>query len=221
MNDTLIIRNLGRQPYEPVWHAMQAFTDKRDETTADELWVVEHDPVFTQGQAGKEEHLLAPGNIPVIQVDRGGQVTYHGPGQVVIYFLLDIRRLKYGVRQLVNRIEQTVVDMLADYQVEAAARRDAPGVYVSGDKVCSLGLRIRKGCSFHGLALNVNMDMEPFARINPCGLTGIKMVQTKDMNGPQAFDEAANAIINHFTDALSYSNILQQTGLAQDYVKAS
>tara|TARA_R100001224_G_scaffold29069_2_gene16006 strand:- start:10135 stop:10737 length:603 start_codon:yes stop_codon:yes gene_type:complete len=200
---------------------MQAFTDKRDETTADELWVVEHDPVFTQGQAGKEEHLLAPGNIPVIQVDRGGQVTYHGPGQVVIYFLLDIRRLKYGVRQLVNRIEQTVVDMLADYQVEAAARRDAPGVYVSGDKVCSLGLRIRKGCSFHGLALNVNMDMEPFARINPCGLTGIKMVQTKDMNGPQAFDEAANAIINHFTDALSYSNILQQTGLAQDYVKAS
>ncbi len=221
MNDTLIIRNLGTQPYEPVWHAMQAFTDKRDETTADELWVVEHDPVFTQGQAGKEEHLLAPGNIPVIQVDRGGQVTYHGPGQVVIYFLLDIRRLKYGVRQLVNRIEQTVVDMLADYQVEAAARRDAPGVYVSGDKVCSLGLRIRKGCSFHGLALNVNMDMEPFARINPCGLTGIKMVQTKDMNGPQTFDEAANAIINHFTDALSYSNILQQTGLAQDYVKAS
>ena len=147
MNDTLIIRNLGRQPYEPVWHAMQAFTDKRDETTADELWVVEHDPVFTQGQAGKEEHLLAPGNIPVIQVDRGGQVTYHGPGQVVIYFLLDIRRLKYGVRQLVNRIEQTVVDMLADYQVEAAARRDAPGVYVSGDKVCSLGLLVSRSCT--------------------------------------------------------------------------
>ncbi|ASG66120.1 octanoyltransferase [Idiomarina piscisalsi] len=221
MNDTLIIRTLGRQPYEPVWHAMQAFTNQRDETTADELWVVEHDPVFTQGQAGKEEHLLAPGDIPVIQVDRGGQVTYHGPGQVVIYFLLDIRRLKYGVRQLVNRIEQTIVDMLADYNIEAAARRDAPGVYVSGDKVCSLGLRIRKGCSFHGLALNVNMDMEPFARINPCGLTGIQMVQTKDMNGPQSFDEAANAVIKHFTDALSYSNILQQTGLAQDYVKAS
>lgn len=221
MNDTLIIRNLGRQPYEPIWHAMQEFTDNRDETTADELWVVEHDPVFTQGQAGKAEHLLAPGSIPVIQVDRGGQVTYHGPGQVVIYFLLNIRRLKYGVRQLVNRIEQTIVDTLADYQVEASARRDAPGVYVKGDKVCSLGLRIRKGCSFHGLALNVNMDMEPFARINPCGLTGIKMVQTADMNGPKCFDEAANAVIKHFTNSLSYSNILQQTGLAQDYVKAS
>ena len=217
----MVVRNLGHVNYLPTIEAMKVFTQARGVETPDELWVLEHPAVFTQGIAGKEEHLLAPGEIEVIRTDRGGQVTYHGPGQVVIYFLLDIRRLKYGVRQLVNRIEQTVVDMLADYQVEAAARRDAPGVYVSGDKVCSLGLRIRKGCSFHGLALNVNMDMEPFARINPCGLTGIKMVQTKDMNGPQTFDEAANAIINHFTDALSYSNILQQTGLAQDYVKAS
>jgi lipoyl(octanoyl) transferase len=161
MNDTLIIRELGRQPYEPVWHAMQQFTDQRDEHTADELWVVEHDPVFTQGQAGKAEHILAPGDIPVIQVDRGGQVTYHGPGQVVIYFLLNIRRLNYGVRQLVNQIENTVIGTLADYRIDAQARRDAPGVYVGNDKICSLGLRIRKGCSFHGLALNVNMDMEP------------------------------------------------------------
>ncbi|MCA1766641.1 MAG: lipoyl(octanoyl) transferase LipB [Idiomarina sp.] len=189
MNDTLIIRELGRQPYEPVWHAMQQFTDQRNEQTADELWVVEHDPVFTQGQAGKAEHILAPGDIPVIQVDRGGQVTYHGPGQLVIYFLLNIRRLNYGV--------------------------------VDTDKICSLGLRIRKGCSFHGLALNVNMDMEPFSRINPCGLSGIKMIQTKDLNGPASFSEAADAVIKHFTSSVSYSNILQQTGLAQDYVKAS
>lgn len=221
MNDTLIIRELGRQPYEPVWHAMQEFTDQRDENTADELWIVEHDPVFTQGQAGKAEHILAPGNIPVIQVDRGGQVTYHGPGQLVIYFLLNIRRLNYGVRQLVNHIENTVIDTLCDYGIDAKARRDAPGVYVNTDKICSLGLRIRKGCSFHGLALNVNMDMEPFSRINPCGLSGIKMIQTKDLNGPDSFSEAADAVIKHFTSSLSYSNILQQTGLAQDYVKAS
>lgn len=221
MNDTLIIRELGRQPYEPVWHAMQHFTDTRNEETADELWVVEHEPVFTQGQAGKAEHILAPGDIPVIQVDRGGQVTYHGPGQLVIYFLLNIRRLKYGVRQLVNCIEDTVIETLSDYHIEARARRDAPGVYVGDDKVCSLGLRIRKGCSFHGLALNVNMDMTPFSRINPCGLSGIKMIQTKDLNGPGHFNEAAQAVIEHFTRSLSYSNILQQTGLAQDYVKAS
>jgi len=152
MSSKLIIRHLGQQPYEPVWSAMQAFTDERDENTIDELWVLEHEPVFTQGQAGKEEHILAPGDIPIVKVDRGGQVTYHGPGQLVVYFLLDIRRRKMGVRQLVNAIEDSIVAMMAEYGVEAAARPDAPGVYVNGSKLCSLGLRIRKGCSFHGLA---------------------------------------------------------------------
>jgi len=221
MTDQLIIRHLGRQEYEPVWHAMQDFTDRRTADSVDELWIVEHQPVFTQGQAGKQEHLLAPGDIPVVPVDRGGQVTYHGPGQLVIYFLLDIRRLSMGVRQLVNSIENTVVDMLADYRVQANARRDAPGVYVNGDKVCSLGLRIRRGCSFHGLALNVNMDMEPFSRINPCGLTGIKMVQTCDLGGPKDLAEASEVVVNHFVKNIGYQNTQFQTGLAKDYVKAS
>ena len=157
----------------------------------------------------------------MVQVDRGGQVTYHGPGQLVIYFLLDIRRLSMGVRQLVNSIENTIIDGLADYGINANARRDAPGVYVDGDKVCSLGLRIRRGCSFHGLALNVNMDMEPFSRINPCGLTGIKMVQTRDLGGPNSFDEAAEVVVNHFIKRIGYQNTQHQTGLAKDYVKAS
>ena len=221
MSDQLIIRQLGRQAYEPIWHAMQQFTDQRDAQTVDELWIVEHEPVFTQGQAGKAEHVLAPGDIPVVQADRGGQVTYHGPGQLVIYFLLDIRRLTMGVRQLVNNIENTIIDVLADYGIDANARRDAPGVYVNGDKVCSLGLRIRKGCSFHGLALNVDMDMEPFSRINPCGLTGIKMVQTRELGGPANFTEASEVVINHFIKQIGYRNTQTQTGLAEDYVKAS
>ncbi|MAD54908.1 MULTISPECIES: lipoyl(octanoyl) transferase LipB [unclassified Idiomarina] len=221
MMDKIIIRDLGRQAYEPIWRAMQSFTDTRDDSTPDELWIVEHSPVFTQGQAGKEEHLLAPGDIPVVPVDRGGQVTYHGPGQLVVYFMLNIRRLSLGVRQLVNEIENTIVDVLKDYDIEAAPRRDAPGVYVNGDKVCSLGLRIRKGCSFHGLALNVNMDMEPFSRINPCGLTGIKMIQTADLGGPQSFDEAAERVTQRFISRVGYRNTQSETGLAEAYVKAS
>ena len=219
--DKIIIRDLGRQAYEPIWRAMQSFTDTRDDSTPDELWIVEHAPVFTQGQAGKEEHLLAPGDIPVVPVDRGGQVTYHGPGQLVVYFMLNIRRLSLGVRQLVNEIENTIVDVLQDYGIEAAPRRDAPGVYVNGDKVCSLGLRIRKGCSFHGLALNVNMDMEPFSRINPCGLTGIKMIQTADLGGPQSFEEAAERVTQRFIERVGYRNTQSETGLAEAYVKAS
>ncbi|PYE35335.1 lipoyl(octanoyl) transferase [Idiomarina fontislapidosi] len=219
--DKIIIRDLGRQAYEPIWRAMQSFTDTRDDSTPDELWIVEHAPVFTQGQAGKEEHLLAPGDIPVVPVDRGGQVTYHGPGQLVVYFMLNIRRLSLGVRQLVNEIENTIVDVLQDYGIEAAPRRDAPGVYVNGDKVCSLGLRIRKGCSFHGLALNVNMDMEPFSRINPCGLTGIKMIQTADLGGPQSFEEAAERVTQRFIQRVGYRNTQSETGLAEAYVKAS
>ena len=219
--DKIIVRDLGRQAYEPIWRAMQSFTDTRDDSTPDALWIVEHSPVFTQGQAGKEEHLLAPGDIPVVPVDRGGQVTYHGPGQLVVYFMLNIRRLSLGVRQLVNEIENTIVDVLNDYGIEAAPRRDAPGVYVDGDKVCSLGLRIRKGCSFHGLALNVNMDMEPFSRINPCGLTGIKMIQTADLGGPQSFEEAAERVTQRFIERVGYRNTQSETGLAEAYVKAS
>lgn len=217
----LIIRNLGRQPYEPVWSAMQHYTDERDNDSPDELWVLEHDPVFTQGQAGKAEHLLAPGEIPVVKVDRGGQVTYHGPGQLVVYFLLDIRRLKIGVRQLVSHIEDTIVDLMAEYGVTAAARPDAPGVYVDNQKLCSLGLRIRKGCSFHGLALNVNMDLSPFLRINPCGYAGMQMVQCSDLSGPQTVAEAAAKVTQLFAQRIGYTAIQNSTGLNNDYVKAS
>ncbi|NUU65023.1 lipoyl(octanoyl) transferase LipB [Enterobacteriaceae bacterium BIT-l23] len=173
----MLIRQLGLQPWEPVSQAMHEFTDTRDEQNPDEIWLVEHPPVFTQGQAGKAEHILAPGDIPVVQSDRGGQVTYHGPGQQVVYVLLNLRRRKLGVRELVTVLEQTVVITLAELGIEAYARPDAPGVYVEQRKICSLGLRIRKGCSFHGLALNVAMDLSPFQRINPCGYAGMEMTQ--------------------------------------------
>ncbi|HCM9178391.1 lipoyl(octanoyl) transferase LipB [Enterobacter kobei] len=177
--DKILVRHLGLQPYEPVSQAMHDFTDSRDDTTADEIWLVEHLPVFTQGQAGKAEHLLMTGDIPVIQSDRGGQVTYHGPGQQVMYVLLNLKRRKLGVRELVTLLEQTVVNTLAEYGIDAHPRADAPGVYVGEMKICSLGLRIRKGCSFHGLALNINMDLTPFQRINPCGYAGMEMTQMR------------------------------------------
>ncbi len=179
--ETILIRQLGLKPYEPVSQAMHDFTDTRDDTTRDEIWLVEHPSVFTQGQAGKAEHVLVPGDIPVIQSDRGGQVTYHGPGQQVMYVLLNLRRRKLGVRELVTILEQTVVNTLADIGIEAYPRPDAPGVYVAGRKICSLGLRIRKGCSFHGLALNIDMDLSPFLRINPCGYAGLEMTQVTDL----------------------------------------
>jgi lipoyl(octanoyl) transferase len=171
----LLVRRLGLMDYEPVWRAMQRFTDQRDENTADELWLVEHPPVFTQGQAGRAEHILAPGDIPVIQVDRGGQVTYHGPGQIVAYPLIDIVRSEMGVRQLVTGIEQTIIDVLNSYDVDAQLQKGAPGVYIDGVKIASLGLRIRRGKSFHGLSFNIDMDLEPFQRINPCGFEGLRV----------------------------------------------
>ncbi|EMT5532091.1 lipoyl(octanoyl) transferase LipB [Enterobacter hormaechei] len=177
--DKILVRHLGLQPYEPVSQAMHDFTDMRDDTTPDEIWLVEHLPVFTQGQAGKAEHLLMTGDIPVIQSDRGGQVTYHGPGQQVMYVLLNLKRRKLGVRELVTLLEQTVVNTLAEYGIDAHPHADAPGVYVGEMKICSLGLRIRKGCSFHGLALNINMDLTPFQRINPCGYAGMEMTQMR------------------------------------------
>ncbi|NLC99782.1 MAG: lipoyl(octanoyl) transferase LipB [Gammaproteobacteria bacterium] len=180
MHRPVVIRHLGCVPYEPTWHAMQNFTQTRDADSPDEIWLLEHPSVFTQGQAGKAEHVLAAGDIPVVQVDRGGQVTYHGPGQLVAYILVDVRRAGQGVRDLVSRIENTLIDVLSQYGVAAEAKPDAPGVYVAGNKIASLGLRIRRGCSFHGLALNVDMDLQPFHRINPCGYAGLKMTQLRD-----------------------------------------
>jgi lipoyl(octanoyl) transferase len=180
----LFVKRLGRQPYEPVWRAMQAFTDTRGSDTPDELWMVEHDPVFTLGQAGRWEHVLFPGEIPVVPVDRGGQVTYHGPGQIVAYPLIDLRRLGMGVRDFVHRIEQAIIDTLGEWNILAARRDGAPGVYVGDAKVAALGLRVRRGCTFHGLAFNVNMDLEPFHRINPCGYEGLAVTQVLDLGGP-------------------------------------
>lgn len=167
---------------------MSAFTDRRDDSTGDELWVVEHDPVFTQGQAGKAEHVLAAGDIPVVQVDRGGQVTYHGPGQLVVYPLLDLRRLGIGVREYVCRIEQAIIDTLAQCGIAAQRLEGAPGVYVEGAKIAALGIRVRRGCSFHGLSFNVAMDLEPFRRINPCGYAGLQVTSVLDLCGPSSMD---------------------------------
>jgi len=178
--DELIVRTLGEQPYLETWEAMKSFTASRDAATPDELWLLEHPRVYTQGQAGKAEHILAPGDIPVILVDRGGQVTYHGPGQLVVYLMIDLARHRLGIRSLVDVIEQAIVRTLAGMGVTAAPRPDAPGVYVDQAKIASLGLRVRRGCSFHGLALNVSMDMEPFRRINPCGYAGMAMCQVSD-----------------------------------------
>lgn len=183
-----IIRDLGRHAYEPVWRGMQRFTDLRDGDSTDEIWVVEHDPVFTLGQAGRPEHVLAPGDIPVVHVDRGGQVTYHGPGQLVVYPLLDLRRRKLGVRHYVGRIEQAVIDTLAEWNIEARRREGAPGVYVNGAKIAALGIRVRRGCCFHGLAFNIAMDLEPFHRINPCGYAGLEVVSVLDLGGPTGME---------------------------------
>ena len=201
----LHVRRLGLMDYEPVWRAMQAFTDQRDDNTPDELWLVEHPPVFTQGQAGRAEHILAPGDIPVIQVDRGGQVTYHGPGQIVAYPLIDLSRSALGVRTLVTGIEQAIIDVLGYYNVQASLIDGAPGVYVDGVKIASLGLRIRKGKSFHGLSFNINMDLEPFQRINPCGFQGLQVTNLS------AFAEASMAevedrLISGLSGVLGYND---------------
>ena len=180
MTRPVIVRDLGRTSYVPVFEQMQAFTAARSAGTLDEIWFTEHDPVFTQGQAGKAEHVLAPGDIPVVQSDRGGQVTYHGPGQITGYLLFDLRRMKLGVRDLVTGIEEAMADTVARYGIPGKPRADAPGVYVDGNKIGSLGLRVRRGCSYHGLSLNVDMDLEPFSRINPCGLFGIEVTHMAD-----------------------------------------
>jgi len=201
----LLVRRLGLMDYEPVWRAMQAFTDQRAADTPDELWLVEHPPVFTQGQAGKAEHLLAPGDIPVIQVDRGGQVTYHGPGQIVAYPLIDISRSNIGVRALVKGIEQVVIDVLKSYGVDAQLLEGAPGVYIDGVKIASLGLRIRRGKSFHGLAFNINMDLEPFQRINPCGFKGLQVTKLSAF-AEVSMGEVENRLIAGLSQVLGYND---------------
>ncbi len=203
----LVVRHLGRQPYSRVWEQMRDFTDTRDEQTQDEVWLVEHDPVFTQGQAGKTEHILVPGDIPVVQSDRGGQVTYHGPGQLIAYFLINLKRKKVGVRALVSHIENLVVNTLAHFHVDAYARPDAPGVYVNDAKICSLGLRIRRGCSFHGLALNINMDLSPFQRINPCGYAGMAMTQLSDQVDHVTLADVQPVLVDTLTQQLGYSQV--------------
>ncbi len=173
-------RHLGEVDYLKSWQNMQTFTNTRNQQTTDELWFLQHPPVYTLGKNGKPEHVLSPEDIPVINSDRGGQVTYHGPGQVVVYTLLDLKRLKIGVRELVTMLEQSIITLLSDYQITASAKQEAPGVYVNDAKIAALGLRVRKGCSFHGLALNVDMNLEPFSRINPCGYQGLEVAQLKN-----------------------------------------
>ena len=212
----LIVRQLGRQRYMPIWQKMQSFTDTRVAHTADEIWLVEHEPVFTQGQAGKAEHLLNTGDIEVIQVDRGGQVTYHGPGQQMMYVLFNLRRLNIGVRELVTWLEECIIDTLKDYDIDAYAKADAPGVYVNDSKVASLGLRVRRGCSFHGLALNVSMDLSPFLRINPCGYAGMNMVQTTDLNGTQNLEQAGAGLVKHMIKKLNATVVKHTEGFENE-----
>lgn len=190
----LLVKKLGRVDYEPTWQAMQAFTAGRSAETQDELWIIEHPPVYTLGQAGKPEHILQDTNIPIIKIDRGGQVTYHGPGQVVIYLLLDLSRLKIKVRELVTAIEQAIIDFLLSEGISAERRAGAPGVYVGEAKIAALGLKIKNGCSYHGLSLNVDMDLSPFTAINPCGYAGLKVTQTKDFNVALTPDQAGEQL---------------------------
>jgi len=208
----LIVRDLGEQPYLETWEAMKSFTASRDASTPDELWLLEHPRVYTQGQAGKAEHILAPGDIPVILVDRGGQVTYHGPGQLVVYLMIDLTRHRLGIRSLVDVIEQAIVRTLVGMGVAAAPRPDAPGVYVEQAKIASLGLRVRRGCSFHGLALNVAMDMEPFRRINPCGYAGMAMCQVSDFVPGATVAGLAPALSDELVNGLAGGAVRRVTG---------
>ena len=208
------IKALGQVEYASTWQAMRRFTDERDNATPDEIWWLQHPPVFTLGQAGRAEHVLAPGDIPVVKTDRGGQVTYHGPGQVVIYPLVQLKRYGLGARAFVTLLEQTVVDWLADLGVAAAPRADAPGVYVGGAKIAALGLRIRRGCSYHGLAINIDMNLEPFTRINPCGYPDLAVTDLAALNILKTHEQAATEIVNRLYTALSFaSNTANRSGV--------
>jgi lipoyl(octanoyl) transferase len=198
-----MLRWLGRVEYEPTWRAMQEFTQARAAATPDEIWFLEHPPVFTLGMNAAREHVLAPGDIPLVQIDRGGQVTYHGPGQLVVYPLLDVRRLGLGVRQLVVALETAIISLVAEWNIRAVGRRDAPGIYVDGRKLASIGLRIRRGCSYHGLAFNVAMDLEPFRRINPCGYQGLEVTDLRTLGVPLELRTAAQLLAPHMLEALA------------------
>jgi len=203
---TVIVRSLGLQNYEDTWRAMQDFTNKRTEETLDEIWLVEHPAIFTQGQNGKPEHLLNPGTIPVIHVDRGGQITYHGPGQLMVYTLVDLKRKRLNVREMVTILEKSIIQFLDKYKITAVAKPDAPGVYIDNKKICSIGLRIRRGCSFHGLALNVNMDLEPFSRINPCGFSELKMTQLTEYLTPLDIMATGHVLLEYLMTNLRYTS---------------
>jgi lipoyl(octanoyl) transferase len=200
----LHVKHLGLRDYEPVWRDMQAYTQQRNAQAADELWLLQHRPVYTLGMNGKREHLLMPGDIPVVEIDRGGQVTYHGPGQLVAYTLFDLKRLGIGVRTLVEALELSVIDWLGSRGVAAVARRDAPGVYVEDAKVAALGLRVKRGCSYHGLALNIDADLAPFAGINPCGYEGMAVTRTRDLGIEQGVEEVAAQWLPYLVDRLGY-----------------
>jgi len=200
---SLLVRQLGLQEYEPVWHKMQQLTAERGAETADEIWLLQHPPVFTQGLNGKPEHILNKGNIPVVEIDRGGQVTYHGPGQLVVYCLLDLKRNKLGVRQVVTALETAVIEYLAEQNIQAVARKDAPGVYVDDAKISALGLRVKRGCCYHGLSLNVDMDMTPFAQINPCGYKDLEVTQLKDIGVNHSIASVEKKLLNQLTRQLS------------------
>lgn len=209
---TLIVKKFASlQHYEPLWQQMQDYTDTRNQQSRDELWLLEHFPVFTQGRAGKRQHILCESNdIPVVHTDRGGQVTYHGPGQLVVYLLIDLRRFNMGVRDIVTCIEQVIISVLDSYNIKSHVRSGAPGVYVDQGKIASLGLRIRRGCTFHGLAFNIDMDLSPFSRINPCGYPGLQMVQLKDFYPQAEIEETSNRLVDYFQQKLMYSQIQQQ-----------
>lgn len=203
---TLIVRQLGRRDYLSVWEAMKAFTAEREAAATDEVWVVEHPPVFTQGLNGKEENILNPGDIPVVQVDRGGQVTYHGPGQLVLYVLIDLGRRRLGVKDLVRHLEDAVIDSLAEYRILAGRREGAPGVYVDDAKIAALGLRVKRGYSYHGLSFNIDMDLTPFARIHPCGLKGIAVTQLRDLGVQSDIDREMRRLVTQLGRRLNYED---------------
>ena len=215
LSPTITVRSLGLQDYEPLWRAMQRFTDTRTLETADEIWFTEHPPVFTLGLNASREHLIATGDIPVVQIDRGGQVTYHGPGMLMIYPLIDLKRLGLGVRDLVTALEQSVVDLAAGYGIDARARPDAPGVYVGDTKFASVGLRIRRGASYHGMALNVRVDLEPFMRINPCGYAGLEMTDLATLGGDGDLDAVREKLLPHFLAHLRLQDADVVTGTAE------
>ncbi len=199
-----VIRRLGVVEYEPTWRAMQRFTDERDAATPDEIWFLQHPPVFTLGMNASRAHVLAPGDIPVVQIDRGGQVTYHGPGQLLVYPLIDLRRAGLGIRDMVTALERGVIDLAAEHGISAECRRNAPGVYVQGKKLASVGIRVRRGASYHGVAVNVRLDLEPFSRINPCGYEGLQMTQFSELGGPDSVDAAADGLLPHLLRALGF-----------------